>query len=358
MLTPLRARLGDDARLRYAVFVVASALIAVASIVIIDVVNAGPQQGPPPLIVRAGAAKGGNGTGGRPFSTIQAALRVARAGQTVQVGPGTYRGQVRTVRSGRPNARIRLVGNGARIRGSSDTNYLIEIRHNHIEVRGFDISQASTLISMTRVRGVRIAGNTLHDAGGECVRMRYFSVRNEIARNRITNCGRKGFDLSEDDKNGEGIYIGTAPEQLDRNPHAIPDRSDANHIHHNSIVTPAECVDIKEDATANVITDNRCRGSKDTEGAGLSSRGIRTVFRRNDSGGHAGAGIRLGGDDRDDGVRNVVTGNYLHDNGHTGLKVIRRPQGLICGNRVERNRDGDVNVNDVDPDRRCPARDR
>lgn len=151
-------------------------------------------------------------------------------------------------------------------------------------------------------------------------------TREPLRSNRITNCGRKRIDLSEDDKNGEGIYIGTAPEQLDRNPRAVPDRFDANPHPPQLDRDAGRCVDIKEDATANVVTDNRCRGSKDPEGAGFSSRGIRTVFRRNDSGGHAGAGIRLGGDDWDDGVRNVVTGNYLHDNGHTGLKVIRRPQ--------------------------------
>ena len=94
-------------------------------------------------------------------------------------------------------------------------------------------------------------------------------------------------------------------------------------------MTPAECVDIKEDATAKVVTDNRCRGSKDPEGAGFSSLGIRTVFRRNDK-----------------------------------WRACRRrrppgmPQGLICGNRVERNCDGDVNVHGVDSDRRCSVRDR
>jgi len=355
MRTPDWARLPDDARLRGLVIAAASALLVLAAVVIIDAVNADPAHGPSPLIVRAGAAPDGKGTGDRPFATIQAALRVARGGQTVQVGPGVYREQVRSVRSGRPRAPIRLTGHGARIVGRSGTNHLIEIGHNHIEVRGFTISHASTLISMTRVRGVRILGNTLRDGGGECVRLRYFSVRNEVAYNRIVRCGREGFDLGDNRKNGEGIYIGTAPEQLDRNPRAVPDRSNANRVHHNSIVVPAECVDIKEDAAANVVTDNRCVGSKDPQGAGFSSRGIATVFRRNDSSGHAGAGIRVGGDHHDDGVRTVITGNRLHDNGHTGLKVIRRPQGLICGNRFWRNRDGDVNVNDVRADRRCPA---
>ena len=81
----------------------------------------------------------------------------------------------------------------------------------------------------------------------------------------------------------------------------------------------------------------------DPDGAGLSSRGDHTTFRYNVSTRHAGAGIRLGGDRKTQGVRSNVVGNTLADNAGYGLKVMRRPQGRIAGNTFARNRRGRTN---------------
>ncbi len=90
---------------------------------------------------------------------------------------------------------------------------------------------------------------SVKNAGGECIRLRYQTRRNEIAYSQISNCGRYDFAFRGGGKNGEGIYIGTAPEQ--RGAHGSSDRSvdasNANHVHHNVIDTKGnECVDIKE----------------------------------------------------------------------------------------------------------------
>ena len=140
-------------------------------------------------------------------------------------------------------------------------------------------------------------------------------------------------------RNGEAIYIGTAPEQSG----GRPDRSNGNRVHHNRIAATAECVDVKEAALRNLVERNRCSGNLDPDGAGLSSRGDHTTFRYNVSTRHAGAGIRLGGDKRTQGVRNNVVGNTLTDNAGYGLKVMRRPQGRIAGNTFARNRRGRTN---------------
>ena len=111
-------------------------------------------------------------------------------------------------------------------------------------------------------------------------------------------------------------------------------------MHHNRIAATAECVDVKEAARGNLVERNRCSGSDDPDGAGFSSRGDHTTFRDNVSTHHAGAGIRLGGDRRTQGVRNNVVGNTLSDNAGYGLKVLRRPQGQIAANTFARNRRG------------------
>jgi hypothetical protein len=189
------------------------------------------------------------------------------------------------------------------------------------------------------------------------VRLRGGAKGNEIAGNRIERCGLTDFRLGKGRKNGEGIYIGTAPEQLGdgKNPTDDPDASDGNWVHDNLIRPRAECVDVKEHARGNVVERNDCAGSEDPESGGFSSRGQSTVLRDNVSVDNAGAGIRLGGDERSDGVGSVVHGNRLTGNDGYGLKVMRAGQGVICGNRVSGNDDGLSNVTGVVPTVPCRA---
>jgi len=193
---------------------------------------------------------------------------------------------------------------------------------------------------------LKIINMTLKNAGGECVRLRYFAQNNEIAYNTITNCGVHDFVFQERDKNGkvgkngEGVYIGTAPEQLGdgKNPTTDPDESNNNLVHHNIFDTQGnECVDIKEAATGNIVEHNKCTGQKDPESAAFDSRGSGNTFRYNESYGNTGAGIRFGGDTSSDGINSDAYGNNIHDNQNGGIKFQRTPQRTICGNRMNDN---------------------
>lgn len=173
-----------------------------------------------------------------------------------------------------------------------------------------------------------------------------------MADNRIRRCGRTDFELP-DDKNGEGIYIGTAPEQLDENPTSVPDRSDHNRVEGNRITTPAEYVDVKEAAARTLIVDNVCRGVRDPETGGISSRGNGNRIVRNLVTRSAGAGIRFGGDESRDGIRNVVVANVLRNNDGYGVKIMRTPQRKVCGNQLARNGLGRTNDGHYHPARAC-----
>lgn len=327
------------------------------------------------LQVAAGAPPGGDGSLATPFGSVQAALDVAKPGDAVRVGPGTYPGTVRSVRAGTEDRPIWVIGDRARIvpppsgaPESSDAEKeedseevaspgrLVVISHDRLVLDGLDISGGDINLFIFKSNYSRILRNNIHDAEGECVRMKYFSSHNEIAFNRIDRCGLTGFNASKRKKNGEGIYIGTAPEQRKKkNPTSDPDQSNQNHVHDNTLSPRAECVDVKEAARDNVVERNTCRGGLDPDGAGFSSRGIGTVFADNTSSDHVGAGIRLGGDKESDGLRNVVRGNRLLNNKGYGVKIEREPQEAICGNIVEGNGDGPSSEDDLDPTSPCPT---
>ncbi|HZD18258.1 MAG TPA: DUF1565 domain-containing protein [Actinomycetota bacterium] len=302
--------------------------------------------------VRADADPDGTGDREAPFRTIAEGLEAARPGDLVDVGPGTYRGELDPVRAGEPGARIRLVGHDAVIRGDGDGR-LFEIERDYLTVRGFEITHADVLVRLQGASHVRIVGNRIHDAGSECIRIAYLSTDNLVARNRIHGCGKTDFDLPGGRKNGEGVYIGTAPEQLDENPTSVADRSDRNHVVANRIVSPAECVDVKEDAQRTLIVANVCRRVRDPDSGGISTRGIGTRIRGNLVEGGAGAGIRLGGDASDDGIRSTVTSNVLRDNEGYAVKIMRTPQRRICGNVLVRNAQGDTNDDRFHPASAC-----
>ncbi len=293
----------------------------------------------------------------RPLATIQAALDKAQPGTTVTLAEGVYDQDFRSRRAGEANRPIEIAGpRNAVVRGSGQ-DHVAEINHDYHVLRGFTIDglfgsgdsrddYRSKLIWIqgsrppdggTSVTGVRLLDLSISNALGECVRLRYFAVANEIAGNSISNCGLEDFRFDGGGKNGEGIYIGTAPEQLadGKNASAQPDRSDRNIIRNNVIHTQGnECVDIKEAASANLVEQNACTGQLDPESAGFDSRGNANIFRANSVVGSVGAGIRLGGDGPGDGLDNDVYDNILMDNAGGGVKFMRRPQGLVCGNRI------------------------
>ena len=298
---------------------------------------------------------------GAPFESIQKAVDLAQPGAVITLAPGIYLQDVHSTRDGAADAPIAITGPAnAIVRGGGGAR-IIEINHDNITLSGFTIDGLwGDPNSMTGYRdkllyvlgkqprdgvsGLRVLKMTFKNAGGECVRLRYYAQHNEITGSSISNCGVHDFRFRAGGKNGEGIYIGTAPEQRGdgKNPTSDPDLSSENWIHQNSFDTQGnECVDIKEAARGNVVEDNSCTGQRDPESGGFDARGSGNIFRNNQSYGNAGAGIRLGGDSATDGIDNDAYGNTIHDNQAGGIKVQRQPQGNVCGNTMANNTGGD-----------------
>lgn len=310
------------------------------------------------------------------FRSIQKAVDTANPGDTINLGSGTYFQDIITKKDGLPNSPILITGPKTAIVKGAGNPRVFEINHSYITLNGFTIDGlhgSSTSKSGYRdkliyvlakspgkgVTNIKILNMDIKNAGGECVRLRYFAQNNEIAYNNIGPCGAIDFIFADGGKNGEGIYIGTAPEQRDNktNPTKDIDQSNNNWIHHNQIDTQGnECVDIKEGSEGNVVEYNNCTGQRDSESGGMDSRGNGNIFRYNEIFKNDGAGVRLGGDKKNDGINNDVYGNIIRDNASGGIKIQRDPQGKICGNVMERNIGGNLVGTDnskIDPEKSC-----
>jgi hypothetical protein len=303
----------------------------------------------------------GTGSVATPFRTITRALTAAQPGETVVLHPGTYDEHVATVRPG-----VTVTGpRSAVLRGADDSLRVFEVRHDDTTLSGFTIDGkvcealvkecfrgraiwVQGTVAHDGLTGTKIVGMRLTDLGGECVRMKYFTTDSLVSDNTIGPCGVWDFAVPNSGRgqNGEGIYIGTAPEQLDRNPTPEPDASDGNAVQRNVIDTQAgECVDIKEGARDNDVAYNLCTGQGPRNGnsGAMESRGPSNTFRSNVIHHNAAAGIRIGGDRPGDAVDNDILHNVITDNARGGIKVMEfGPHGTVCGNVMRGNVGGDA----------------
>ena len=315
------------------------------------------------------------------LGSIQAAIDRAEPGDVVRVLAGEFAEDVETTRHGEANAPIRIIGvpdsSGRRpvLRGAG-RSHIVDVRHSFIwiedlqvdglvgdpsEAEGYRskllyVSGGLSEAGFEEVRGVRLLRLVLRNAGTECVRLRYRVIESEIAESLIENCGVWDFRLGRGQKNGEAVYIGTAPEQLPEGAGIQADTSGENWVHHNFLrPNGAECIDVKEGSRANLIERNECSGQRDPDSGGISIRGTHNVVRHNVIHDNVGAGIRLGGDAASDGIQNEVVGNDLYRNEYASFKILARPQRQLCENRV-RGSDPLVRgreVDDIDPRGEC-----
>ncbi|NTV31094.1 hypothetical protein HGA91_03925 [candidate division WWE3 bacterium] len=293
------------------------------------------------------------------FATIQQAINTSQSGDTIYLLPGEYLQDIKTVRSGRKNKPITITGDKTAVVRGGGRPRVIEIQHSYITVNGFTVdglfgdgSKSSgyreKLIyimnsnNRSGISNVKILGMHVKNSGGECIRVRYFAHDIEIAYSYIYRCGVYDYAFENGGQNGEGIYIGTAPEQEGKGGAPSKDHDNSRNItiHHN-IIDPegSECVNVKESSHHVAIINNRCLSQWDRNSAGFDIRGACTIIANNEIGDSSkrpllGATIRIGAQKDFQApftdIKNNLMVNYQYE---TAVKypTQERP-GKICGN--------------------------
>ncbi len=318
-----------------------------------------------------------------PFETIQYAIDLAQPGYEIRLADGEYDQDVETVLSGSPSAPIVITGShNAIIRGAGRSR-VFQIHHDYIHLTGFTIDglhgdpnnkfgyrdKLLYIVSEQQgdgVTGIKVMNMTFRNAGGEALRIKYLASDIEIAHNTFERIGVYDYEFNDGGKNGEGVYIGTSPSQLWKNPDDRVDTSNDIWIHHNFMDTYNEGVNTKEGAHNILVEYNTITGSLDKNAGGVNIQGEDSIVRYNEIYDVAGAGVRLGlsastNDGIDRGVRNSVYFNKIYDfstdanSTNGGVKVQSSPQGTICGNDIDGLAVNGSYANEANPTAACPS---
>jgi nitrous oxidase accessory protein NosD len=83
-----------------------------------------------------------------PWPTIQQAVDVARPGDVIELAPGRYLQDVRTVRDGRSGQPITIKGPATAVISGGGAGRVVEVNHSFIELNGFARKAIATSSSM------------------------------------------------------------------------------------------------------------------------------------------------------------------------------------------------------------------
>ena len=259
----------------------------------------------------------------KPLKTLQKALDLAQPGTTIKLADGVYPDVAVTKQPGTALTPIIIepVAGAHPIFDSNNFNGVtLLIGHSYYVVRGLEIRNTKVGARIEYATGVIFENNKIHDTGNEGMKLHFLSSHNIIRNNTIYNTGLYG--------NGEGIYVGTAPEQRLR----YLGQPDVNTY---NLITGNEGVDVKEDCSFNTVSDNIVHEAWDANSGGIDVRGDANYFYNNQSYNGAGAGFRAGGDITDSpiygagyhyGKDNVFRNNVSYNNALHGYKFMWGPQ--------------------------------
>lgn len=210
---------------------------------------------------------------------LTAALAAAKPGDEIRLADGTYGGNFVAATDGTADAPIVLCGSREAVidgGGWEQSGYALHITADHWIVAGITVTNAQKGVMLDGANHVTVTRLEVHTTGHEAIHVRTHSSDNLIAENDIHDTGL------DNEKFGEGIYLGSAVSNWPRYTDGEPDRSDRNQVAGNRIwATSSESIDIKEGTEGGLIEGNLFDGSGmsgadswvDVKGTGYVIRG-------------------------------------------------------------------------------------
>lgn len=208
---------------------------------------------------------GGNPVAVSNAEQLKAALANAKPGDTITMADGTYSGQFNSTKSGTAQAPITLTGSRKAIinGGSIGSGYTFSLGTknsantvSYWKLSGFSLTGGQKGIMLDNVQNSLIDNISVQNIGHEGIHLRNFSSNNKVQNSTITKTGQ------DDQRYGEGLYVGTAQSNWDTFSQGKPDRSNNNQLIGNTIsYTGAESIDIKEGTHDGLIKGNSLDGT-------------------------------------------------------------------------------------------------
>jgi hypothetical protein len=291
---------------------------------------------------------------------LTAALANAAPGDVITMANGTYSGKFTSTRSGTAAAPITLTGSRQAVisGGSITSGYTFSLGTknssqtvSYWKLDGLTVTGGQKGIIFDNVQNSTINNLAVHTTGQEAVHLRNFSSNNTISNNTVSNTGR------DEQRFGEGIYIGTAVSNWSTVSQGKADRSNNNQIIGNTISnTGSENIDIKEGTHGGLISGNKLDGTGmcydtgadcnfsdsmiDMKGEGWTIRSntvshMRAVWQ---GGGAENDGFQVhvisGAASEGSGTNNIFSLNSISDVAGYGINVTGKPAGTVvnCDN--------------------------
>jgi parallel beta-helix repeat protein len=205
------------------------------------------------------------------------ALKVVRAGDMIELSPGTYDARINIYNAiGSVHRPITICGpQSAVIAGKPnyDKNSfaLTLVNSTYTRLVGFSVQYGLTGVMMENTTYSMVVGLTINNTRNEGIRLRYGSKYNTIRNNKISLTGRR--ELGGWGGTGEGIYVGSSQKQMHSYGRYWLDRSDYNVLEYN-VIGPgvlSEMIDVKEGTTGGIIRGNLFDGRHLTNLNGANS---------------------------------------------------------------------------------------
>jgi hypothetical protein len=189
-------------------------------------------------------------------SQLSSALDYAKPGDEIVMADGLYSGKFVIPAGVNGTAAKPIILSGSRNAildaGNINTGYVLYLQSNYWIIKGFTITNGLKGLMIDGSLHSVVDGVKIFNIGEEALHLRKFSSHNTIENTEISNTGLKTPDY------GEGIYIGSAKNNWANYSNGNPDLCDSNLITKNKIGpnVAAECIDIKEGTTGNIINAN------------------------------------------------------------------------------------------------------